>query len=232
MTNGTWRYMTKEEAPGEISMRAADSEERATLTRKEPHEAAKTLGIFASPDGNQEAQMEYLRDQGIEFADAYRAAGKMESNDAWEGILTTIMATFRYPAPATTLTYNQWEAVIKPVFSVGLSKSGISRMFPRDVLYGPDLFQGLGVIHPFHYQELEHWETLLRCGNNGNTTGGLFQISLEDLRLEMGVPGMITEWDYYVLGPSVTDCWMKTLWKYGWDYAMDLQDQLPQLPLR
>jgi hypothetical protein len=94
------------------------------------------------------------------------------------------------------------------------------------------LFQGLGVMHPFHFKELEHWETILRCGNNGTTTGGLIQVSLEELRLELGVSGMITEWDYYVLEDCGTDCWVKTVWKYGWDYAIDLQDRLPQLELR
>jgi hypothetical protein len=43
---------------------------------------------------------------------------------------------------------------------------------------------------------------------------------------------MITECDYYVLEECATDCWIKTVWKYGWDYAIDLQDRLPQLELR
>ena len=49
-------------------MRKANSQERATLHRKEPHEAAKTLGVYGAPDGNMEAQTEYLRDAAIEFA--------------------------------------------------------------------------------------------------------------------------------------------------------------------
>jgi hypothetical protein len=230
--NNKWVYLSKAEAPGTVTMRQADSESRVPLTRKEAHEAPLTLGINVAPNGQQEAQMEYLRDKGVEFAESYRSARGLDRNDAWEGMMTTIMATFRYPAVAISLTWAQWNEVIAPVFQAGLNKSGISRMFPRTVLFAPDLFQGLGVMHPFHFQELEHWETILRCGNNGTTTGGLIQVSLEELRLELGVSGMITEWDYYVLEDCATDCWVKTVWKYGWAYAIDLQDQPPQLELR
>ena len=61
-------------------------------------------------------------------------------------------------------------------------------MFPRKTLFGPQLHQGVGVMHPFHYQELEHLETILRCGNNDSTTGKLIQASLEALKLELGLP--------------------------------------------
>ncbi len=142
------------------------------------------------------------------------------------------MATWRYPAMAITLTSDQWDDVVRTALTAALNKSGISRMFPRDAVFGPDLFQGMGVIHPFHFQELEHWETILMCGNTSSTTGGPIQVSLEELRLELGLPGMITEWDYYRFHQCATDCWMKTVWKYGWDHALDLVDQLPQLPLR
>ena len=231
-TGNRWEYHSVADSPGEVTMRLPDSQERVTLRRLEPDEASKTLGIHIAMDGNQEAQTQYLKDKGIEFSDAYRCATGIEKNDAWEGWLSTIMATFRYPAIATTMTESQWDEVMKPVSVVGLNKSGISRNFPRSVLFGPDLFQGMGVIHPFHFQELEHWETILRCCNDESTTGKLIQISVENLRFELGVPGMITEWDYYVMEKCATPSWIKSVWKYGWDYALDLHDKWPQLPLR
>jgi hypothetical protein len=91
----SWDYATKEDSPGEIiTMRQANSEARVQLTRKEAHEASKTLGVYACPNGDQQAQADYLRELGVEFADSYRSAGGLEPNDVWEGILTTIMATF------------------------------------------------------------------------------------------------------------------------------------------
>jgi hypothetical protein len=40
--------------------------------------------------------------------------------------------------------------------------------FQDDVVFGPDSFQGLGVMHPFNFQELEDQETILLCGHNSN----------------------------------------------------------------
>lgn len=158
-TGGKWEYLTEEEAPGEITLRKPDSEERAPLKSKEADEASKTLGLFIAMDRNQEKEVEYLEKKGTEWADAMRTSTGLERNDAWEVFLTTIMSTFQYPAAAITLTWEQWETVLKQVLTVGLNKLGISRMFPRKVLFGTRLHQGMGVMHPFHYQELEHLET-------------------------------------------------------------------------
>ena len=105
-------------------------EDWETISCKEAFEASKTLGIFIAMDGNQEAQTDYLKEKGVEWADTFRTSSGLERNDAWEGLLTTIMSSFKYPATATTLTEAQWDDVITPVFKVGLPKSGISRMFP------------------------------------------------------------------------------------------------------
>ena len=69
--NNRWEYKSADEAPGSITMREADKDTRVELSRKEPHEAALTLGIYAAPNGQQDDQMEYLKDKGIEFAEAY-----------------------------------------------------------------------------------------------------------------------------------------------------------------
>ncbi len=62
-----------------------------------------TLGIFQSPNGDMTAAEEYLTDKGAAFANGYRTSHNMEKNDAWHGFLSTIMATWRYPAMAITL---------------------------------------------------------------------------------------------------------------------------------
>jgi hypothetical protein len=72
------------------------------------------------------------------------------------------MATMKYPTVATQLTEADWDYVLTPIFTAGLPKAGIARNFPHDVLYGPILFQGLGIMHMFDHQELEHLKILLQ----------------------------------------------------------------------
>ena len=86
-------------------------------------------------------------------------------------------------------------------------------------------------MHPFHYQELEHLETILRTGQQGNTTGGLIQISHKEVRLELVLPGAVTDWDYDKLGDCVTNSWLKAVWKYCREHGMQLKDSLPELKL-
>ena len=231
-TGTKWVYQSSQDAPGEISMRLPDSEDRATLTRKEAHEASETLGIFMAMDGNQKTQTEELRKKAVAWSDAYRTSTGLEHNDAWEGLLTTILSTFKYPATATTMTEAQWDEVMKPVLRAGLPKSGFARNFPREPVFGPRLFQGLGVMHPFHYQELEHLETILRCGNSKGLTGQLLQLSLEAFRLELGLPGSVFAANYDMFADCITDSWLKTVWKHCQEHDLRITDPAPQLQMR
>jgi hypothetical protein len=123
--NGThWIYQTKEDAPGDLTV--LDNGHRVTLRRFEPADSNVTLGIHLAMDGNQVGERKYLRQEADDFADRYRTAPGVSANDAWEGLLTTIMATFKYPAAATQLTEQDWEFVCAPVFQAGLPKSGFS----------------------------------------------------------------------------------------------------------
>ena len=78
--------------------------------------------------------------------------------------------------------------MLQPVLEVGLPKTGYSRTFKRDVVFGPKLYNGMNVMHPFDYQELEHLETILWWANNGSTTGKLIHMSWEALKLELSMP--------------------------------------------
>ena len=87
-------------------------------------------------------------------------------------------------------------------------------------------------MHPFHYQELEHLETILRCGNNESTTGKLIQASLEALKLELGLPDSWAGADYSLLGGCTTASWLKSVWKYCWEHNLEITDPTPSLTLR
>ena len=47
-----WTYLTKEDVPGDISIRTVDGESCVNLTRYEVHHAEETLGVHFSMDGN------------------------------------------------------------------------------------------------------------------------------------------------------------------------------------
>ena len=42
--------------------------------------------------------------------------------------------------------------IVAPALECSLSKSAMARKFPQGVLYGPDLYEGLNIRHPYYNQ--------------------------------------------------------------------------------
>ena len=67
--------------------------------------------------------------------------------------------------------------------------------------------------------------------NDGTALGDLLLHSLELIRLELGLPGTFTDWNFALRGDCVTDCWLKTVWKYCRDHGIGLYDRHTSLTL-
>jgi hypothetical protein len=99
-------------------------------------------------DGNNFAETRKVREKAEEFADCIRT-GFVTRNEAWYALNATIMKTFEYPMEAATLTKTQWDYIMSPVLMVTLPCAGIVRTFPRDMVYAPMDYLGLGIMHPW-----------------------------------------------------------------------------------
>jgi hypothetical protein len=62
-------------------------------------------------------------------------------------------------------------------------------------------------------------------------TGGLISTSLEQLRLEIGVPGFLTYYNYSEVESLLTFCWLQDLWKFLDRFQIKLHDKAGQLSL-
>ena len=230
-TSNSWKYMSSEDCPGEVTIRKPDEDGRVTLARCEPWEAKETLGIWMAMDGNQKEEVKKLLEKTKLYTDKLRAAGGMEKNDVWESMTTQIMTTLQYPAAATQLTKDEWTTVLKPIMMGALPKAGFNRYFPRKVLFGPRLYQGMGLIHPYHFQEMEHLEVILNHCTEDTFLGQQLQLSWEALVLELGLPGSLTSWDYKTWEKCTTDCWLKTVWHYCQAEDLHINDPFAKLDL-
>ena len=103
------------------------------------------------------------------------------------------MKTLKYPMTATTISEVKWEAIMVPLLQTGLPCAGISSKFPCDVLYGPSTFQGFGNIHPWYHQQLIHLIKLMEHTQQNTMTGQLLRTFFEQLRLEIGASGFLTD---------------------------------------
>jgi hypothetical protein len=158
-TGDRWRYATKDDMPGDISINNVDDSGREVLNRYEALEAKKTLGVYLAMDGNNQEETRYLRDKAEEFADCVRT-GFLSREDATYALHRTIMKTLEYPLVAATMDKLQWDYIMSPILKSALPRMGFVRTFPRDVVYGPENLCGLGVVHPWHNQHLSQMKVL------------------------------------------------------------------------
>ena len=116
-----------------------------------------------------------------------------------------------------------------PILQEGLSRSGIDRSFPRAVLFGPTILQGMGVMHPWHHQEITHLVTCLQQTVIGGITGSLISASLEQLRLEVGLPGFLTDHNFEAYEGLITLSWVARVWKFAHQYRIGIRDSEAKL---
>jgi hypothetical protein len=62
---------------------------------------------------------------------------------------------------------------MRPIRESALPKVQVSSKFPRAVLYGPKMYQDMGIMHPFYAQELSHIATCIEEGEKPTITGEL-----------------------------------------------------------
>jgi hypothetical protein len=81
------------------------------------------------------------------------------------------------------LTEKKWDFIMQPICKVGLPKVKISSKCPGVlVLYGPKIFEGMGIMYIYYNQEISHLTTTyLYEGNTNTITGELIRVSLEQL---------------------------------------------------
>ena len=90
-----------------------DTEELKSL---EVYDAAEMLGVYLAADGNNDEQVEELREKGEKWADQVRS-GYMNRYEAWLSLTTTIMKSIEYPLPALTLAHFQVTRRGRPVWT-------------------------------------------------------------------------------------------------------------------
>jgi hypothetical protein len=139
------------------------------------------------------------------------------------------MKTFEYPMEAITLTKPQWDYIMALVLTATLPRASIVRSFPRDMVYAPVDYCGLGIMHPWYRQQLTHLKTCLSETLTGSITGDLLKACLEELRLEVGMPGRPGDWCIRITQELMKDCWLKDLLIFMEQHWMHLEDNLPPL---
>ena len=68
-----------------------------------PNDGQKMLGVWLSPDGSNNKQIEVMREITTSWAEKART-GFMRKTDAWQAMIMTVTKKLEYPLIALTLT--------------------------------------------------------------------------------------------------------------------------------
>jgi hypothetical protein len=228
-TGSAWKYRTIADMPGNILITGVDGE-RVVQTRYNPDVAKETLGVMQAMDGNNKDEILHPRAKAEEFADSLQT-GFLKKNDVWYALTSTILKTMEYPMAVTTMKEQEWNHILVPILKAGLLRSGIERNFPRDILFGPKCLQGFGILHPWYHQEIMHLLVCLKQTTIGGITGHQISASMEQMRLEAGLPGWFTDHNFDIWEATLTDSWIKTVWKFAHRFKLAIQDSETKLSL-
>jgi hypothetical protein len=78
------------------------------------------------------------------------------------------------------------------------------------------------MIRPYYEQELQHLEITIDQVNKSTELGAYLEISYENLQLELGHPGPITNLDYDLWAPSTTPTWVHSWWKFCTNHSLTM----------
>ena len=106
------------------------------------------------------------------------------------------------------------------------------RSFPRALAYAPKKYQGLGITNLYVKQASKHIQKILKFGKSSTLTGQLIRCTVEQLKLETGLPGPALGQNFRTAGLLATNSWIKETWKYLASHGMEIRDTTDDPALR
>ena len=91
-------------------------------------DAYETLGVFIAADGNHRAQLKLMKEYARDWADRLQTSFLSE-NEAVQALHSTILKKLEYPLLAMTLTREECDQILQPIFKAALPKARINRNF-------------------------------------------------------------------------------------------------------
>ena len=143
-----------------------------------------------------------------------------------------VMKSLEYPLPACTLTETQCDAIMWKVRKVFLPKAGINRNLKKEVVYGPQAQQGLGLKNLYYTQGIKHLNDIIEHKWRGTITGHMINSALEQLRLEIGCNINLLQEDMSLYKHLVlTESWIATTWGFLSEYNINIELDIEKIPL-
>ena len=95
--------------------------------------AEKTLGVYISMDGNEDAELDYLLSMSKTFGSQMKTT-KCTKNIALYTYNSSFLKSIEYSMAITQFSEQEWIKIMSPALGPTLQKAGISKNAPRSAL--------------------------------------------------------------------------------------------------
>ena len=216
-----WKYVTIEESNGRITVPNHEEVDTA-VERVEFDKPMRTLGVRIAADGNMSGEKEYLIEKSREWSQQINKAYLYKS-EALLALTSTISRTWLYPLQATTLSQNDCDDIMKPVYKTILPKMGINRNVPLVYRYAPRYLNGLECPNVYTMQGCAQIKSIIDHINSGSKLGHTMIAQLEAVSLELGTGRHLFELHFPTWSKLLTHCWFKQVWKFCFENNISLR---------
>jgi len=149
--NGQWYYTTQATLPGHLTIPVPNGAP-VNITRHDPADAIKVVGVTQALDGNMTAQLRALQTKAITWGEQIRD-GWVPRNLARKALDSMIWPSLRYPLPACNFTEAQGESITALLYRHILPTLGACRNYPLVYRYAPASLNGFAFPHPYVEQD-------------------------------------------------------------------------------
>jgi hypothetical protein len=217
--------------PGTLHLEDEEGVQRP-IKRLTPNEDHRIVGVHITGDHPWKDQISQLTEQGVAFAARVRTHKSKIKTDVWCATKSMIWASFSYPLHALTLSWEHWNGIMSPVLEVCLPRSGFVGNFPRVVLFGLHKYQGQGLSHPWHTQEIMKLGVLWEAFTKPLLESNVLLTNMELLRLEFGPYAPMTDIPFARMDKATTKSWVKLAWISCQKFGLHIEDSLPKPTLK
>ena len=188
------------------------------------------LGVYIASDGNCDIQYEQLMARAKQLADKMRTTACYQ-HEAWLGLTLITMKSIEYCLPAMALSKVQCDTIMWQLNKAFLPRTGIKRYIKRDILYACPEVTGLGIKSLYLTQGISHVTELIEHQWKNSITGYFQMMTLECLRLELGLNIEILNVEYIKYNYLVlTHYWIVHTWEFMSANNITINIDPPKIP--
>ena len=166
--NNRWKVQNID--PTDLDLQYDSATGPVVIKRVEYNKATLALGIMFSIDGSMKDEAARLKEKAIQWCDNLKRQN-MNRPEVWYALTAGNKKGLTYPLLATTLSKEQVNDIMVPIFKTALPKMGICRKMNRRIIYCQPDHKGFGIENLGDVQGIQ--KLLLLLGRDHQTDTSL-----------------------------------------------------------